>query len=154
MKRIICGEFISFRGLISFSFFIFSPLVVLAQTNTFTPTPTWTPMSGVNIVSQGPAAPSNSTQSPGASNVPVLQFTINNPSGPPVSISGLTLTASGTGNDLTGITSVNLYLDANQNGVIDGGDTLLGTATYTLDNGNAALSFYNVIFSPRVRPLI
>ncbi len=131
----------------------FTSTLTFTPTNTITPggptaTPTWTPMPGVNVVSQGPAAPSNSTQPSGNGNVPVLQFTINNPSGPPVSISGLTLTASGTGNDLTGIAGVHLYLDNNQNGFVDGGDTLLGSATYSTDNGNAIFSFNNVIFSP------
>ena len=46
-------------------------------------------------------------------------------------MSSITLTGNGTGNFATGITSVKLYLDNNGDGVVDGGDTLVGTATYS-----------------------
>jgi hypothetical protein len=63
--------------------------------------------------------------------VPVLQFQLNNPGTNTATITSVTLTGSGTGNFTTGITSVNLYLDNNGNGLVDGGDTLVGTATYS-----------------------
>jgi hypothetical protein len=63
--------------------------------------------------------------------VPVLQFQLNNPGNNTATITSVTLTGSGTGNFPTGITSVNLYLDNNGNGLVDGGDTLVGTATYS-----------------------
>ena len=60
----------------------------------------------------------------------MTQFQLGNPGNNTATITSVTLTASGTGSFPTGITSVNLYLDNNGNGVVDSGDTLVGTATY------------------------
>lgn len=60
-----------------------------------------------------------------------------------ITVSALTLSASGTGNDQTAISAVRLWLDADQDGVLDAvGDVALGTAqTYPMDDGRVTLSF-------------
>ena len=59
----------------------------------------------------------------------------------PANLTSLTLSASGTGNDQTGISSVSLYLDVNGNGLVDGGDSLLGTTVYGSNNGAGTINF-------------
>ena len=44
-----------------------------------------------------------------------------------------------------GISAVSLFLDANNNGVLDAGDNLLAAGTYPADNGALTLNFTNVI---------
>ncbi len=89
--------------------------------------------------------PGSSTQLPGASNVSVMQFQLNNPDINSITLTSLTLTGSGSGNDATGITSVSLYVDNNGNGIVDGGDTLIGTSVYSANNGTATINFTNII---------
>jgi hypothetical protein len=71
--------------------------------------------------------------------VAVGQISLDNPSSTPATLTGLTLTASGTGNDLTGISQVRVYLDQDNDGVADAGETLLGSATYSGNNGTAGV---------------
>jgi len=82
---------------------------------------------------------------PGTGNVPVIQFQLNNPGISNVTLTSLTLTASGSGNDNTGIGTVSLYADNNNNGIVDGGDTLLGTGTYSGNNGTVVFNFTNSV---------
>ena len=130
-------------------------------TNTASATPTRTPTNSPTVtplftatftattvtvqISAGTSMPSNSTQLPGTSNVPVLQFQLNNPGISNVTLTSLTLSAMGSGNDGTGISSVSLYVDTNGNGIVDGSDTLLGTATYSGNNGTAVFNFTNSV---------
>jgi hypothetical protein len=78
----------------------------------------------------GGANPGNSTQLPGASNVPVLQLQVTNSGSSPATLTSLTLTGSGTGNPNSGIAQVDLYLDVSGNGTVGQGTVLLGTGTY------------------------
>jgi hypothetical protein len=78
-------------------------------------------------------------------NVPVLQIRATNPSAAGATLTSLQLTASGSGNDATGITDVSLYADNNGNGVVDGGDILLTSGTYPSNNGTLILNFTGVI---------
>lgn len=89
----------------------------------------------------GTSEPGNSTQTSGSSNVPVLQIHASNQSNAPTTLTSLKLTASGSANDASGISGVSLYLDANNDGVLDNGDSLLSTGTYPLDNGVLTLNF-------------
>jgi hypothetical protein len=75
----------------------------------------------------------------------VLQIQVANPSNSTVTLTSLKLTASGSGNDATGITNVSLYRDTNKNGVLDSGDTLITSGTYGADNGTLTLSMGNAI---------
>ncbi len=120
-------------------------------TATFNPLPTLT-------ITIGPNSPPAGTTYTKGSNRPMLQFvatagsyqptSISDSSepanGPPteaVRITNITLQASGTGNDQTGITAVKVWLDANGNGQMDGGDTQVGSGTYNADNGTVTITF-------------
>lgn len=52
----------------------------------------------------------------------------------------LTLQAYGTGNDAADISSVDIYLDQNNNGKVDAGDVLAGSGVYPADNGSVTIS--------------
>jgi len=78
---------------------------------------------------------------PGSSNIPVLQIHANNPSNAPATLTSLKLTAGGSATDASGISGVSLYLDANNDGILDNGDSLLSTGTYPSDNGVLTLNF-------------
>ncbi len=118
-------------------------------TNTATNSPTGTVTAVVTPplirITMGSSAPPNSAQYSGTANVPVLQINLNNQSNAPTTMTSLKVTASGTGNDATDISAVKLYLDANGNGIVDGGDSLLGSSTYSSDNGTALIAFNNVL---------
>jgi len=120
-----------------------SPTSSATRTPTNTPVATLTPTatSVTVILTNGSSAPGNSTQLPGTNNVPVLQFQLTNMDANPLTITSLTLTASGSGNDGTGISSLGLYWDANGNGIVDGGDVLLATTNYAGNNGTAVFNF-------------
>ncbi len=49
----------------------------------------------------------------------------------------ISLQAAGSGNDFADISAVNIWLDNNDDAVVDAGDTLIGTGTYPVDNGLA-----------------
>jgi hypothetical protein len=117
--------------------------------NTVTNTPTFTPVT--LPVTSGPVPPASSNQLAGAT-LPVLQFQLSNPGNNTATLTSVTLTASGTGNFNTGITSVSLYLDNNANGMVDGGDSLLGTATYS--GGTVVINFSTSIPAGATRTLL
>jgi hypothetical protein len=71
----------------------------------------------------------------------MLQIEVINPSSANVNLTTLHLKAVGSGNDLTGISDVSLYLDLNGDGAVDAGDSLLANGTFPLDNGTLTLSF-------------
>ena len=121
-------------------------LTVVGLTATPTRTPTATPTATPETVtlSSGSSSPSSSTKIPGAVGVPVLQIKADNSANSAAAnVTNLKLTASGSGNSNSGISSVSLYLDANNDGVVDLGDTLLATGTYS--SNTASLTFSNTI---------
>jgi hypothetical protein len=81
----------------------------------------------------GTSSPGNSTQIPGNSNVQVLQVKVTNTSGEAVNLNSIVLTASGTGIDNTGITTVKLMKGA----------AVLASATYSSDNGWVTLGGFS-----------
>ncbi|MHA2675518.1 MAG: choice-of-anchor Q domain-containing protein [bacterium JZ-2024 1] len=92
----------------------------------------------------GPNSPPQGTQyGKGQSNRPMLQFVMTASSGnaEAVRVTSVTLRASGTGNDQTGVIVVKVWLDANGNGQVDAGDTQLGSGTYNADNATLAITF-------------
>jgi len=115
-----------------------TPTLTATLTNTFTTTrtatasptvtATGTPTSVTVTVSQGPNPPANSSQLPGASNVAVEQVVLTNSSPSTVTLTGLTLSVSGTGNT-AGLSQVTLLANG----------TVVGTAT--LSGGTATFSF-------------
>lgn len=58
----------------------------------------------------------------------------------PVSISSVTLHASGSGNDATGVAAIKLWRDSNGDGAVDAGDALLGTGTFSGDDGTVTFN--------------
>ena len=90
-------------------------------------------------------SPTDSTQQPGATNVAVLEVQVSNPATIAATLTGLNLTAVGSGFDDTGIASVQIWLDADGNGVVDGSDILLGTGNYPTNNGTAVIAFNTVV---------
>ncbi len=58
----------------------------------------------------------------------------------PATLTGLTVHASGTGDDARGIAQLRLYVDSNANGAVDAGESLRATATFSADDGLAQLS--------------
>jgi hypothetical protein len=75
----------------------------------------------------------------------VLQVIVNNPGSAAVTLTNLVLTAAGSGNDQTGIDSLRVYADNDGDGMVDAGDTLLGTATYLLNNGTTTILLNNAV---------
>ena len=63
-----------------------------------------------------------------------------------MTLQALSLSASGTGNDLLDITGVKIYVDSNGNGVVDAGETALAQGTFNGNDGAAALT----LAAPRV----
>lgn len=126
---------------------------------TFTYTPTFTPTNTVVAgpvlqVSGGPLPPSNSTQAPGTQQVPVMQVKLQNNFNGPATVIQISLQASGTGNDQTGIAAVKVYVDNNGDGVVDAGDTLLTTGSFAADNGAVTLNFTDTIPALGVQDLL
>ena len=58
----------------------------------------------------------------------------------PVSWDTVTLKASGTGNDAADIAAVKVWLDNDNDGKVTPGDTLMGTGTYLLNNGQVTIA--------------
>ncbi len=88
------------------------------------------------------AAPMNvsdQTVTRGNNNIPVLRYRLNSNS-QDIALSALRLTASGSGNDQTAITSVKVWLDTNANGTVDTGELQIGEGQFDADNGSLDLS--------------
>jgi len=65
-----------------------------------------------------------------------------------VDLETMQLQASGWGNDRTGITAVETYLDVNGNGRVDSGETKVGTGVYDADDGICAFGFSQPVHIP------
>lgn len=63
----------------------------------------------------------------------------------PVTITSLTLNASGTGNDATGIAAVDLYLDGDGNGLVGAGEPQLGSGTFNANDGTVTFTLTQAI---------
>lgn len=85
------------------------------------------------------ASLSNVDLNAGSSNVSALAFTLSNPLNEGVKVKTITLSSSGSGNDNLDLTAVKLYTDINNSGKQDAGDTLLGTGSFSQDNGDLTL---------------
>jgi uncharacterized repeat protein (TIGR01451 family) len=97
-------------------------------------------------VSLGSSDPGAKTVLKGSVNVAALQVLVTPPAGSSVTdyaLAGMTLDASGTGNDASDITAVKLFPDNNGNGLVDAGeDTLqISSGTFTTNDGTLNLSF-------------
>jgi hypothetical protein len=102
--------------------------------------------SGATLtIGAGSNTPASSAEPPGASGIAVLQLSMAaSNSGYHIEVTRLTLTAQGTLNDVTGVTSADLYVDANANGSLDAGtDLYLASSTYSSDDGPATFSGFS-----------
>ncbi|MCX6345449.1 MAG: S8 family serine peptidase, partial [Armatimonadetes bacterium] len=102
------------------------------------------PTPGTLMLALGPATPADHLYPtiPPDSDNEMLQMRATSGGAPaePVRIKSITLAASGTGDDLADISAVKLWVDNNHDGIVNVGDTLLATSTYSWDNGNVKLS--------------
>ena len=80
----------------------------------------------------------NRTVATGTADVVVVRFRMSSDSAN-VAMSSLALTASGTGNDGTQVSAVELWVDTNGDGSVGAGDIRLGNGVYAADNGNLQL---------------
>ena len=82
----------------------------------------------------------NATVDAGATGVRVAAYEFFNHGPVPLLLNGLKLTGSGTGDDRGDITAVKAWLDANGDGVLQGGEPQLGSGTYVADDGEVTLN--------------
>ncbi len=95
-------------------------------------------------VSVGPANPSSGGVINSASDHSMIQLTLTNNNVEDFILRSLTFAASGSGNESTAISSAKLWMDANADGAMDGGDTQLGSdLTFSSDNGSLAFTSVN-----------
>ncbi|MCI0340585.1 MAG: hypothetical protein L0216_05465 [Planctomycetales bacterium] len=103
-----------------------------------------TPTTGVPSfsVAAGASNPGATNESASATNVSMVQFRFTTGAAAgTITVNSITVTASGTGNDGTQVNNVELWNDANTNGVVDGTEAQLGsTGTYSGDNGTVTFS--------------
>jgi len=101
--------------------------------------------TGGPALSAGPGgnAPAGRTSaSPGASNVPVLHAALAAPGGGDHALlQGVTLQASGSGDDAAHIAAVTAHHDADGDGQVGSDDEALATGGYPADDGQLALTF-------------
>ena len=90
----------------------------------------------------GPNNPGAVAASPGEADVELLQFTLSANEAGGGTITGITISAIGSGNDATGIAAASLYVDQDGDGVVGSGDRLLQrlSTPFVADNGTAAFS--------------
>lgn len=104
---------------------------------------------GFTVADTSPGAQANAYMN--GSGFMLQRFTIAYPSGPTNAVTGITVTASGTGDDLSDYASVDLYRDANSNSTYDAGtDVQVDTTTaFSADNGTVtfALSGSESVFA-------
>jgi len=55
-------------------------------------------------------------------------------------ITGVTVQASGTGNEQADVSSVKLYVDKNGNGAVDSNDSLVASGTFAANDGSVSLA--------------
>ena len=89
-------------------------------------------------VALGGSTPPNHTVAAGASDVPMIEFVLTPAS--QQTVTGVTVQASGTGNEQADVTAVNLYVDKNGNGAVDAGDSLVATGTFAANDGTVTLA--------------
>ncbi|MCK6550923.1 hypothetical protein L6R52_34110, partial [Myxococcota bacterium] len=94
------------------------------------------PLFNLKLSAQQPAS---AVELRGATNVPMLVFRVG-AGNASTTVTRVRVTASGTGNDQTGVSAVRLVVDANRNGVVDTGETTLATGTFAANDGTLDLN--------------
>lgn len=141
----LAGRFIQYRATLSGTG-IFSPELEDVLVN-YTIT---SPISPSITVAEGGNIPGPTNEQSSASDLEMIQVSLTAGASEPILISSLTFTASGTGDDVAEIIpdSVRLYVDTDDNGILNSsGDTLLGTGTYSADNGTITFSGLSLVIN-------
>lgn len=97
-------------------------------------------VAGTLAVASGPAAPAARIVAAGGTGLPALQVRAT-ASNEAFTITGLRFTAAGSVDDLTEVTGVRLYDDADADGAVDAGEALLASGTFSADDGALDLTF-------------
>jgi len=98
--------------------------------------------AGLNL-SVGPFNPARDA-TPAQSGVGVLQFRVAATGAEPVVVSSLGVRGTGSGNELSDLAGVRLYLDQDGDGELDAGESLLaGPASYPADDGTLTLGGFS-----------
>ncbi len=92
----------------------------------------------------GAANPYGRSVIAGATNVPILQIELEAGDLETVTISSMTVRATGSANDTTELGDVKLYEDADGDGSVDTGEILLATTQYASDNGTVVLDSFSI----------
>jgi hypothetical protein len=89
----------------------------------------------------GTNSPPSASVHPGTTGVAMMQLILRASSLEGVAVTGATISAFGTGNELLDVAAVNLYRDNDGNGRLDPADTLIALPeTYTWDDGTVTFS--------------
>jgi uncharacterized UPF0146 family protein len=102
--------------------------------------------TGSLSLTTGSNNPSAGTEAANATSVEMLQLRLTASGVENISVTGITLTASGSGDDLQDINGtgagISLYNDVNNDGILDGGDTQFDIErTYSANDGTVTFSF-------------
>jgi len=89
-------------------------------------------------VALGGSTPASHTVTAGSSNVPMIEFVLTPAT--QQTITGVTVQASGTGNEQADVSSVKLYVDKNGNGAVDSNDSLVASGTFAANDGSVTLA--------------
>ena len=105
-------------------------------------TTTIEPAPAALVAARGASSPPDvSEAAAGDQGVPMVQFTLAPMAGSEaVLLEAVELAATGTGDDAADVAGVDLYLDANSDGAVDGGDILLASGTFSIDDGGLTLA--------------
>jgi Divergent InlB B-repeat domain len=102
-------------------------------------TPPPPPAGATAAASKASNTPATANANKGASNVPALGVNLGLGSSAGT-LQSVTVSAAGSGNDQLDITSAKLYLDANNNGLVDAGETALAQGVFNANDGTTTLT--------------
>ena len=101
-------------------------------------------VGGALTVTRGPAMPTAALVRRGAAGVEAMQVRLSVDT-EAVTVTAVTMNALGTGDDAGGLTAVELFADADHDGVVDPGERSLGAATFTVDDGPVSWAIGEVV---------
>ncbi len=96
------------------------------------------PISSSLSVAVGNAPPMDRIALKGSGINPMLQFTVT-PTNGPLTLEGLSLQASGSGDDAQDLTSLVLIADTNGNGALDAGEAIVASGKFIANDGTLTL---------------
>jgi hypothetical protein len=99
------------------------------------------------LVQAGPGNPGSSAEAPGAAGVRMLHLELSAGQLEAIRLQGVTVRATGSGNDATELGAITLWRDTDGNGFVDMGEAQAAAGTFAADNGT-------VTFAPTAEPAI